>query len=259
MRIEGSSVLLTGASGGLGQAIARALAGKGAKLVLSGTKADVLDSLAKELHARAVQADLSRAEEVQRLAAEAGPVEILIANAGLQAGGLLQSCDVAQIDAALDVNLRAPIVLARLLMDAMVQRKHGHIVFVSSLNGKAPVPRSSVYCASKFGLRGFSHGLRADLRASGVGVSVICPGFVRDAGMFARSQTKLPPGVGTCTPDDVARGVIRAIERNRAEVDVAPLSLRAGAAVANLMPELAAAVTRLAGGDRIAASVSGDR
>ena len=104
----------------------------------------------------------------------------------------------------------------------MAQRGRGHLVFISSLSGKAATPGSSVYSATKFGLRGFAQGLRGDLRGAGVGVSVVFPGFIRDAGMFAESGTELPAFVGTSTPEDVADGVLRAIERNRGEVDVAP-------------------------------------
>ncbi len=128
-------------------------------------------------------------------------------------------------------------------------------MFLSSLQGKAATPVSSIYCASKFGLRGFALALREDLRADGVGVSVVLPGFIRDAGMFADSRVMLPPGVGTRSPEDVAEGVISAIERDRAEVEVAPLPLRLGTAVASVAPALGAAVSRWLGSDRIAARI----
>jgi short-subunit dehydrogenase len=137
----------------------------------------------------------------------------------------------------------------------MVERRRGHIVFMSSLQGKASTPVSSVYCASKFGLRGFALALREDLRRHDVGVSVVLPGFIRDAGLFADSGAKLPPGVGTRSPEDVARAVISAIERNRAEVEVAPLGLRVGTAIASVAPALSAAVSRRLGSERIAAQV----
>jgi len=159
---------------------------------------------------------------------------------------------VEEIDRALAVNLRAPMVLARHLAESMVARGSGHMVFVSSLAGKAAPPRSAVYSATKFGLRGFALSLREDLRPRGVGVSIVLPGFVRDAGMFHEAGTKLPPFVGTTTPDAVADGVLRAIERDRGEVDVAPLGLRAGSAFAGLAPDLASSIQRRLGADRIA-------
>ena len=82
-------------------------------------------------------------------------------------------------------------------------------------------------------------------------MSAVFPGFVRDAGMYAESGAKLPPGVGTSAPDEVAEAVVRAIERNRGEIDVAPVPMRLGALVAGVAPGVAAAVTRATGGDEV--------
>jgi short-subunit dehydrogenase len=256
MKISGANVLLTGATGGIGQAIARAVATRGGKLLLTGRRADVLEPLARELDARAWSIDLVKPSEVDRLAGEAGAVDILINNAALPATGALQSFTMEQIDRALAVNLRAPIALTHALLPGMVSRRAGHVVFMSSLSGKAATPRSLMYNATKFGLRGFASGLRADLRDRGVGVSTVLPGFIRDAGMFVSSGAELPPGVGTRSPEDVAAATIKAIERNRGEVDVAPLALRIGAMIASVAPEVAAAVSRRSGGDRIAESMA---
>ncbi|MHB8533592.1 MAG: SDR family NAD(P)-dependent oxidoreductase, partial [Solirubrobacteraceae bacterium] len=181
----------------------------------------------------------------------AGEVDILIANAALPASGTLDSFSVEQLDRALDVNLRAPIVLAHALTPAMVARGRGQLVFISSLSGKATTPRTAVYNATKFGLRGFAGALRADLRDSGVGVSAVFPGFISDAGMFAEAEVKLPAGVGTRTPEQVAAAVLDAIERNRGEVDVAPLPLRLSSTFAGVAPELAARMARLLGSEDI--------
>jgi short-subunit dehydrogenase len=241
------TVLLTGASGGIGQAIARALAARGAQLVLSGRRADVLEPLAQELGARALVVDLADRAEVARLAAEVGELEILVANAALPASGTLDDYAVEQIDRAIEVNLRAPVVLAKLLSEPMARRGHGHLVFISSVAGKATAAGGALYSATKFGVRGFALGLREDLRDAGVGVSTVFPGFIRGAGMFAEAGVELPRGVGTRTPEDVAAAVVRAIERNCSEVDVAPLPLRLGTAFAQLAPELAAGVSRRMG------------
>ena len=249
MQISGSTVLLTGATGGIGQAIARELHGRGAELILTGRRTDVLEPLAREFGARSLAVDLSDAADVERLLSEAGAVDILVANAALPGSGRLETYTVAEIDRSLDVNLRAPIVMARTLAPAMVARGGGHLLFVSSLSGKAASPQSTMYNATKFGLRGFALALRAELRTSGIGVSVICPGFIRDAGMFAEAEVKLPRGVGTRSPQDVARATANAIERTRGEVDVAPFSLRAGTIFAGLAPDLAACVARRTGSD----------
>ncbi len=251
MEISGSTVLLTGATGGIGQAIARALAGRGGKLILTGRRADVLEPLASEVGGRALAVDLAQPPEVERLAAEAGQIDILVNNAALPASGPLASFTLEQTDRALDVNLRAPVVLSQILTPAMVERGRGHLVFISSLSGKAATPGTSLYNATKFGMRGFASALRAELRETGVGVSTVFPGFIRDAGMFAEAEVKLPPGVGTRTPGDVAAAVVKSIERNRGEVDVAPLPLRASTVFANLAPESAGRVARLLGSEQI--------
>jgi short-subunit dehydrogenase len=253
VNVAGRSALVTGASGGLGQAIARRLAGAGARLVLSGRRADVLEELARELGAAVAPADLADADSVRALAAAHGDVDILVASAGLPASGRLRSFTEEQIDRALHVNLRAPIILAHALAPAMVARGAGHIVLMSSLSGKAAASGSSIYSATKFGLRGFAGALRAELHGTGVGVSAIFPGFIRDAGMFDDAGVELPRGTGTRSPEHVARATLRAIERNRGETDVAPLALRLGATISGIAPELSATVTRKAGGDAIAA------
>jgi short-subunit dehydrogenase len=252
VNVAGSRVLLTGATGGLGHAIARRLAGAGAHVVLSGRRGDVLVDLAREIGGEIAPADLSDPAAVRELAATHGDVDILVLNAGLPASGRLQTYSEDQIDRALDVNLRAPIMLAHAITPAMVQRGSGHVVFMSSLSGKTATAGSSLYNATKYGLRGFASALRAELHGSGVGVSSIFPGFIRDAGMFADADVKLPPGVGTKTPDNVADATLRAIERNRGEVDVAPAGLKLGTFLGAIAPETAARVTRLSGGAKVA-------
>jgi len=252
MDVKGRTVLLTGASGGLGAAIAEALAQRGARLLLSGRQRDRLEALAQRTRGEVLVGDLAVRGDVERLAAKAGDVDVLVANAALPGSGRLEGYDVDGIDRVLDVNLRAPIVLARLLAPGMLERGSGHVVLMSSLAGRAPTVGQSLYVATKFGLRGFAGALRADLHGSGVGVSAVFPGFIRDAGMFHKSGVRLPPFVRTRTPEDVARAVVRAIERDKPWLDVAPLPLRAGALLAEVAPETAARLTRRLGGAEIA-------
>ena len=247
MNLNGARVLLTGATGGLGQAIAQALRARGASLVLTGRRADVLEPLAAQVGGVAIESDLADPDAVDALLAQTGRVDVLVANAGLPGSGGLHTFSVEEIDRALTVNLRAPMLLARALTPAMVQRGSGHLLFMSSLSGKAGAPGSSVYAATKFGLRGFGLALREDLASKDVGVSVVLPGFIREAGMFAESGAKLPPYVGTKRPQDVARAVVKAIEHNRAELDVAPLPLRAGTLLASVAPGPVGAVQRRLG------------
>jgi short-subunit dehydrogenase len=256
MELRGSSVLLTGATGGIGHAIARRLHDAGASLILTGRRTDVLEPLAAEVGGRAIAVDLSDRAAVEQLLDQAGDVDVLVANAAVPASGDILDFREEQIDKAIEVNLRAPMIMARVLGERMAARRRGHIVFISSLSGKSGQANSSIYSATKFGLRGFGQGLRADLGARGVGVSVVFPGFIRDAGMFHDSGAKLPKGVGTSTPEQVAAGVERAIVHNKGEVDVAPVGMRAGTAFAQLAPEVSGKVARRLGADAIGKSLA---
>lgn len=256
MLLAEKTVLLTGATGGLGHAIARRLATAGARLVLTGRRTDVLEPLAQELGAQSLQVDLADRGAVDRLAEECAEVDVLIANAALPASGPLTSFSAEELDRALDVNLRAPTILTQVLGRRMAERRSGHIVLISSLSGKSASAGTAVYSATKFGLRGLGQGLREDMRPHGVGVSVVFPGFVSGAGMFADTQVELPRGVGTSTPEAVADAVVEAIEANRGELDVAPLPMRLGAAFAGLAPGLSASVARRAGSSRIATDMA---
>jgi short-subunit dehydrogenase len=248
VELRGKTTLLTGATGGLGRAIAEALAQRGATLILSSRKPEELADLGKALPGeghRTVVADLAVEGAALQLLEAAGDVDVFVANAGLPASGRLDSFTQEQLERALRVNLESPVRMARELIPRMLERGSGHMVFMSSVSGKAATARASVYAATKFGLRGFAFCLRDDLRGTGVGVSVISPGSIRDAGMFADSGAKPPPGVGMGTPEQVAAGVVRAIERDRREITVAPLRQRVLTRIAVNAPELS---SRVAGG-----------
>lgn len=207
--IKGARALVTGATGGIGQAIARALHAEGAELVLSGRRTEVLEPLAKELGATVIAADLANLDDVGRLLKESGAIDILVANAALPASGALLEYTHEEILRNVSVNLTVPILMARDTAEAMAGRGHGQIVMIGSVSGKTASSQSSMYNATKFGLRGFSLALRQDLADQGVGVSLVEPGFVRDAGMFVEAQGKLPKGVRTVTPEQVAKKVIK--------------------------------------------------
>jgi short-subunit dehydrogenase len=234
------TALLTGAPGGIGPNIAELLHAEGAALVLSGRDKANLEQLAARLApARFVVADLSKQQEVEGLAKAAGQVDVLVANAGIPASGRLVTFSVEEIDRTLNVNLRSAMVLARLLVPEMISRGTGHIVLMASIHGKLPAALVSVYNATKFGLRGFGLALGQELRGTGVGVSVINPTFVREAGMWAETGVKPHPLAGQVTPDQVASAVLRAIKENRTEIDVAPISARLAVTAPRLVGALA--------------------
>jgi short-subunit dehydrogenase len=235
--LHGLTVLLTGASSGLGPYLARRLRAEGCRFVLSARREAELQALAAELgDAAVVTADLSRRGEAERLAEAAGPVDVLVANAGIPGNGRLTEFTIEQIDRVLDVNLRSAIALTRLALPRMLERRSGHIVLMASLAGKVPAPKSSMYNATKFGLRGFGHALAAELKGTGVGLSLISPTFVGEAGMFAESGARSP--VRVVSPEEVAEATVRAIKRNQAEVVVAPVEQRLFGRLALAVPEL---------------------
>lgn len=122
---------------------------------MTGRRGELLEQLATDFTARPLTVDLAVPDDVMRLARDAGEVDILIANAALPASGTLDSFTVNEIDRALDVNLRAPMVLAHELAPRMAAKGGGHLLFMSSLLGKAAMTGTSVYSATKYGLRGF--------------------------------------------------------------------------------------------------------
>jgi short-subunit dehydrogenase len=244
VRLAGRTALVTGATGGLGRAITRALAHEEVQLVLTGRRVEELEALAAEVGARALAVDLASEAAVIQLARDAGSADVFVSNAALPASGTLEDFSVAEINRAIAVNLVAPILLTRLLLDGMTERGSGHLVFVGSLGGKAAAPLVPVYSATKFGLRGFALSLRQDLHGTGVGVSLVLPGPIRDAGMFAETAVELPRGMGTRSPEDVAAAVVRAIRDDVGELAVATASVRVGAALAATSPRLGSALQR---------------
>ncbi len=259
MDLSGRSTLLTGATGGLGRAIAAAMAAKGAKLILSGRKAEALEAMAAELPGeghRTIPSDLAEPGAAEKLAAEAGEVDILLANAGLPGTGRLPDYSSEQLTGTLRVNLEAPILLARALEPGMLRKGSGHMVFISSLSGKSATPLSSIYNATKFGLRGFALGLRTDLDPCGVGVSLVSPGTIREAGMYSDSGAPPIPGLGTGTPAQVANAVVKAIEHNKVEVTVAPIQQRMLAHFALASPGISVKIASGDAGQKAAAAVA---
>jgi short-subunit dehydrogenase len=259
MNLSGRRALLTGATGGLGRAIAQALAERGAQLTLSARSSEALEEMAAGLPGSGhsvLPADLAEPGAAESLAAEAAGTEILVANAGLPGAGKLDEFSAEEVKRALRVNLEAPMLMARALYPAMLEAGSGHLVFVASLSGKAASPRSSVYNATKFGLRGFALGLRADLGPRGIGVSLVSPGFIREAGMFADAGAKPPPGMGTASPEQVGAATVKAIERNKVEVTIAPWPQRAGAHLALVSPSLSVRVQSGSAGQKAADAIA---
>ena len=261
MDLKGKRVLVSGATGGIGRAIAEELAGRGCSLVLSSRRQEELSELAKSLPGgdqrhSVVAADLAEPGAAEKLIEDAGDIDALVANAALPASGKLDDFSSEEVQRAIRVNFESPILMARALAPKLVEKGEGHLVFISSLSGKVGSPRAALYGATKFGLRGFAFGLREDMHPHGVGVSIVSPGFVRGAGMWADAEVDPPPMIGTTTPAKVAAAVARAIERNRSEITVAPRRQRFAAEIGYRHPEIAARMQRRGGAERIASDLA---
>ncbi len=223
--------IVTGASRGIGVHVADALAAKGVHLALAArSEQDLQDTVARVqsrgVRAIAVPTDVTERGDlewlVQRTEAELGPVDLLVNNAGVQRVRRFESYDPDDIAWIINTNVVALEVLTRLVLPGMVARRRGHICNMASLSGRTAYPYNTVYASSKHAVVGFSWSLREEMRPYGVEVSVVCPGFVAQEGMFARRHPDdAPPGITrTVTPADVAAKTIDAIEHNRAEVIV---------------------------------------
>jgi 3-oxoacyl-[acyl-carrier protein] reductase len=183
--LSGKTALVTGATGGIGGAIARALHGQGAHLVLSGTRQEALGALAGELGARSSQvaANLSDPAAVDALfglgeAPAGAPIDILVANAGVTRDGLLMRMKDEDWETVIKVNLEGYFRLARASMRGMMKRRHGRIIGITSVVGVTGNPGQANYAASKAGMIGFSKALAQEVASRSITVNCVAPGFI---------------------------------------------------------------------------------
>lgn len=177
--LNGKVAIITGASSGVGEAAARAFARAGAKVVLAARSAAKLEALAGDVNGLAVPTDVSRIEDlaalIERTLSAHGRIDVLVNNAAANARGTFDTLDPAGIAAVIDTNLKAPLLLTRLALPHL-RSSRGVVVNVASIAGHVPLPHEGPYCASKWGLRGFTFALRQELQAAGVAVCVVSPG-----------------------------------------------------------------------------------
>jgi 3-oxoacyl-[acyl-carrier protein] reductase len=182
--LSGKTALITGASGGIGGAIAKGLHAQGAHVVLSGTREEALKALQAELGERAsvVVANLSNAEDVDSLVAraeaEAGELHTLVANAGVTKDGLLLRMKDEDFESVLKINLESYFRLSRAALKGMFKRRSGRIIGITSVVGVTGNPGQANYAASKAGMIGFSKSLAAEVASRGVTVNCVAPGFI---------------------------------------------------------------------------------
>lgn len=250
--LQGTNALLTGAAGGLGRHIARALAAEGVSLALSGRQREPLELLRHRLRragtrAEVVLADLAdlgqAATLVEQAEAKIGPLDLLINNAGIELPAAYTAFTDEELAAITRVNLIAPMVLTRHALIGMRERGRGHIVAIASLAGRGGGGYNAPYATTKAGLLNFVRSLRAELDGTPVGASVICPGFIADDGMYPRMQQETglnaPPLLRPVEPERVVDAVIDSILQDRPDVLVTPWPMRPMLAIQELAPELA--------------------
>jgi short-subunit dehydrogenase len=228
--IAGAVALVTGGSRGLGPFIARGLAGAGARLAIAARSAEPLAQVASAITAAGglclpLAADVTRAADRARLVDETqralGPIDVLVNNAGVEHGGAFARRAPGEIAELVETNVTAPLLLTRLVLPDMILRGRGHVVTIASLAGKVGYPYAAVYGATKAALLAWNAALRVELEGTGVSTSVVSPGYVKGAGMFAAHYVKPPRLLGETTPDAVAAGVLRALREDALEVVVA--------------------------------------
>jgi len=187
MRLEGKTALVTGASQGIGEAVARRLAEAGARVVLAARSRDRLEALAAEIGGGAVAFPLDLGdpaalpERLKELPAEVGPVEILVNNAGITADNLLMRMGLEEWERVLRVNLTGTYAVTRSLVRGMLKRRWGRIVSISSVVALMGNAGQANYAAAKAGLIGFSKALARELAPRDITVNVVAPGYIRTA------------------------------------------------------------------------------
>ncbi|MEM6729984.1 MAG: SDR family oxidoreductase [Myxococcota bacterium] len=233
MDINRRTVWITGASSGIGEALAYVLAERGAKLILSARRGEVLESLRASLprpdeHA-VVPLDLTDGDELSRVAEEVetthGPVDILVNNGGISQRSLAVDTGMPVVRRIMETNFFGAVALTHGVLPGMLERGRGKIVVVSSVVGKFSTPKRSSYAASKHALHGYFDALRLEIRERGVGVTMICPGYVRTQvsqnalTSDGSPHLQLDQGqAGGISAEAAALRVVRAIENDEREV-----------------------------------------
>jgi short-subunit dehydrogenase len=262
------NAIITGASRGIGVYIAQALADRGMNLLLVARSKPELLQLAEELRGRGGKVavavvDLAEPDAARRIATaaarELGHVNVLVNNAAVELQRRFHHLDIDEIDDVLQVDLVAPIELTRLLLPQMLDGGYGRIVNISSLAGHVGFPFTEAYAAAKDGLIAFSRVLRNDYRGTGVSASTVVLGAVKGTGIGQRTLDET--GLSSSTafmvrPEKVTNAVVRAIERNKAELVVMPGPGRLIKAVLDLLPGFGPRMNRVAGAEKLMSKVA---
>jgi len=234
MIFNNKTVIITGGSEGVGAATARMFAEAGANLMLVARNRKNLDAIAEELRAKTrvevFAMDVSDADACadvfKKTALEFGSVDVLVNNAGYHKRGPVEDIDPADLGKMIDVNLKAPIILSRIALPYLHEAGGGAIINVGSLAGRAPIPGSVAYAASKAGLRSFTYGLGMELADSNIKLAVVSPGPIDTGFIMADidATTDLTFSQPISTADEVAQAVLDLCSNNLREQSMPPLS-----------------------------------
>jgi short-subunit dehydrogenase len=215
LRFSGKTVLITGASSGIGKAAAIAFAYQGASLVIAARRAEPLEEVARQCRAlgvscRTITADVSRRDDCVRLIAEAGRVDVLVNNAGFATFDAIESSKSEDLESMMQTNYFGMVYCTQSVLPQMLERGSGTIVNISSIAGLMGYARMGGYCATKFAMIGFSEALRDEVIGRGVRVSMICPGTT-DTAFFEKAERGKMPGASrlilAVKPERVARAI----------------------------------------------------
>jgi len=248
-------VWITGASSGIGEALARAFHEAGAKLILSARREEELRRVQAacggEPNTRVMPFDVTETKSLQEKTPEAlamfGGVDILVLNAGITQRSRTRETDESVYRRLMEVNFFGPEALARAVLPSMLAQKSGHMVVISSVAGKIGVPMRSGYSATKFALHGFFEALRAEEERNGVHVTMVCPGYIRtDISLSAlrgdgRRHAKMDSEIARGMPvEECARQVLRGVARKKKEIVVAAAREKALVYAKRFFPDLLA-------------------
>jgi short-subunit dehydrogenase len=239
---DGRVVWITGASSGIGAALARALGAAGARLVLSGRRVEALEAVAGDIAggARLLPFEATDFDALPGVVAAAGPVDLLVNNAGISQRSLAHQTDMSVYRTIMEVDFFAPVALTRLVLPQMLARGSGHLAVVASVAGKVGSPMRTGYCAAKHAVMGWFDALRTEVEHKGLKVSTIVPGFVQteignraltgDGTPVGRADSDIEGGIpaseaAAIIRDGLARGA-REIEVGGAGMDMAILKLK---------------------------------
>lgn len=254
--MQGKVAIVTGASRGIGKIIAQTLAKKGVKIIAIARSMDNLSKTCQHIEdeggqATPLMADMIQSENFGSLIEKAtsvyGKLDFLVNNAGIEQYQHFKNYSSEYIDNCLKTNLHAPILLSKAILPQFLEQGSGHIINIASLAGKKGVSYNSIYSASKSGLIMWTDAMRQELSQTDVNISVVCPGFIRESGMFHDSGQSAPKLLGSSLPQDVANGVLKSIQNNCAEVIVNPGPMKPLLALNQISPRLGDWVVKLFG------------